>query len=356
MDKDSQEPKTIVEQTICPGFKTMTPPLSITLQQLIYFVTVARERNFTRAAALCHVAQPALSQQIAKLEHALGASVCVRSKRGVQLTAEGLDFLGYAERSLDLLSEGKRRISDMNQLRLGSVTVLCTPTIATYWLPKTIMQYRQLFPNVELRIVEQPGCAPQDLEERAVDFGIVQIEPKLSSRTCHPVHEEPLFVEEQVLVVPVTHPLVGNGRDAYAAIPFALLNGESFILPKPPCGVSGIAARAFAIAGIQPKIVLETNQVEAVCQMVSAGLGIGLIPRMAMAREYSKLRWRSITAPTLTRTIGIVWSRSRGLSAAAVALIGLLRDEAKTEGQVRMPSHGRPRLVENRIRGTSASS
>src|SRR5204863_8230268 len=108
MDKDRQEPKTTVEQTSGPAFKAMaTPPLSITLQQLIYFVTVARERNFTRAAALCHVAQPALSQQIAKLEQALGASVCVRSKRGVQLTAEGLDFLGYAERSLDLLSEGK---------------------------------------------------------------------------------------------------------------------------------------------------------------------------------------------------------------------------------------------------------
>lgn len=354
MDKDPQELKTSVEQPISPGFKPMTtPPLSITLQQLIYFVTVARERNFTRAAALCHVAQPALSQQIAKLEHALGASVCVRSKRGVQLTAEGLDFLGYAERSLDLLSEGKRRISDMNQLRLGSVTVLCTPTIATYWLPRTIMQYRQLFPNVELRIVEQPGCAPQDLEERAVDFGIVQIEPKLSSRACHPVHEEALFVEEQVLVVPVTHALAGNDRDP---IPFASLNGESFILPKPPCGVSGIAARAFAIAGIQPKVVLETNQVEAVCQMVSAGLGIGLIPRMAMAREYSKLQWRSITAPTLTRIIGMAWSRNRGLSAAAAALIELLRDEVKRERHVRMPSYGRPRLVENHVRGTLRSS
>jgi DNA-binding transcriptional LysR family regulator len=325
----------------------------MTLQQLIYFVTVARERNFTRAAALCHVAQPALSQQIAKLEHALGAPVFVRSKRGIQLTAEGLDFLSYAERCLDLVSEGKRRISDMNQLRLGSVTVLCTPTIATYWLPKSIMRYRQLYPNVELRIVEQPGCAPQDLGESTVDFGIVQIEPKLSSRVCQSVHEEALFVEEQVLVMPVAHPLAGEGRDIDPAIPLASLDGESFILPKAPCGVSGIAARAFVIAGIQPKAVLETNQVEAVCQMVSAGLGIGLIPRMAMANEYSGLHWRSVTAPTLTRTIGIAWCRDRGLSKAAAALVELLKDEGKNGGHVYVPSYSRPRLVANRMSARS---
>ena len=327
-----------------------TPSLSITLRQLIYFVTVARERNFTRAAALCRVAQPALSQQIAKLEHALGAPVCVRSKRGVQLTAQGLDFLEYAERSLNLLSEGKRRISDINQVRLGSVKMLCTPTIATYWLPKTILRYRQLFPDVELRIVEQPGCAPQDLEDSTIDFGIVQTEPKLSALPCQSLHEEALFVDEQVLVLPRTHDLVRE-RDADAPVPFSLLNGESFILPKPPCGVSGLAARAFAIAGIQPKVVLETNQVEAVCQMVSAGLGIGLIPRMAMARGYSNLQWRSLTAPMLTRTIGMVWSLERRLSPAAAAFVGLLRDEVKGKEHLQAPvPYGDPQLVES-LRG-----
>src|SRR5438876_10980678 len=130
------------------------------LQQLGYFVAVARTRNFTRAAESCFVAQPALSQQIRKLEEELGLPVFERRRRGVDLTVAGTAFHAYAEQVLQLVAEGKQRVSDLQNVRHGVTTLVCLPTVATYWLPPIISKYRQKYPEVEIHIHEHAGCSP----------------------------------------------------------------------------------------------------------------------------------------------------------------------------------------------------
>lgn len=296
------------------------------LQQLTYFVTVARERNFTRAANACFVAQPALSQQVRKLEEELGARLLERSRRGIELTAPGMEFLAYAERVLQLLSEGKQRIADMREFRFGVVSLMCTPTLATYWLPRVIQQFRALYPKVEIRIIEQSGCTPEDLYQTMADVGVVQVEDAGKRRTGRPIQVERLFRDELVLVCPANHSL--GATTGTTPVRLASLAEEAFVLAKAPCGMTRVVAKAFAEAGMQPRVTLETSQVEAICEMVAAGLGVGFMPRMAMHRDYPGVVWRPVARPTPSRTIGLATFADRTPSAVVAAFIDILRAAA----------------------------
>lgn len=298
------------------------------LQQLTYFVTVARERNFTRAASLCLVAQPALSQQIRKLEEELGAKLLERG-RGIELTAPGLEFLAYAERVLQLLSEGRQRIADMREFRFGVVSVMCTPTVATYWLPRVILRYRQLYPKVEIRIIEQSGCTAGDLCQTMADVGVVQAIDGEKRRSARPVLTERLFSDELVLVCRADHPLAQARNGAKATpVPLGSLADEAFILSKPPCGMTRVIMKAFADAGVQPRVTLETSQVEAIFEMVGAGLGVGFMPKMAMHRTYPGVIWRPLEKPAPSRVIALAHFADRELSTVAAAFVEVLREVA----------------------------
>ena len=299
------------------------------LQQLGYFVAVARSRNFTRAADSCFVAQPALSQQIRKLEEELGLPVFERRRRGVDLTVAGTAFLAYAEQVLKLVAEGKQCVSDLQNVRHGKVVVVCLPTVATYWLPQIISKYRRQYPDVEIKIHEHPGCTPQDFGNAIADIGIVQLSEESSGRGNAMVRVERLFMDELVLIFPAGHRFAESGTSADEAIALKEAAGEAFVLPKPTCGMSRIISQAFADAGFQPRVRLETSQVEAVCEMVSAGLGIGLMPEMAMYRDYPNLCWRRVKKPVPRRTIALAWFSDHSVAPATAAFIELVREAAR---------------------------
>lgn len=298
------------------------------LQQLGYFVAVARSRNFTRAAETCFVAQPALSQQIRKLEQELGLPVFERHRRGVGLTVAGAAFLAYAEQVLKLVDEGKQRVSDLGKVRHGTITVVCLPTIATYWLPQIISKYRRAYPEVEVQIQERVGCTPEDFCNAIADVGIVQLDEEPAARSSKLVQLERLFVDDLVLVVPKGHRLSTQASDA-DAVPLREVAAEAFVLPKAACGMGRVILRAFAEAGIQPRVRLETSQVEAVCEMVSAGLGVGLMPSLAMNRPYANISWRRVSKPVPKRTIALARPANHTLSPAVDAFLRITREAAR---------------------------
>lgn len=298
------------------------------LQQLGYFVAVARSKNFTRAAEACFVAQPALSQQIHKLEQELGLPVFERHRRGVGLTVAGAAFLAYAEQVLKLVDEGRQRVSDLKKVRHGSIAVVCLPTIATYWLPRIISKYRQSYPEVEVQIQERVGCTLDDFGNAIADIGIVQLNEEVGAPSSKAVQFERLFVDELVLVVPKGHALATRPSDA-GAVPLREVAGESFVLPNAACGMGRVIWRAFAEAGFQPRVRLETSQVEAVCEMVSAGLGVGIMPSLAMNRPYRNVSWRRVNKPVPKRTIALARPANHTLSPAVDAFLRIAREAAR---------------------------
>jgi LysR family hydrogen peroxide-inducible transcriptional activator len=139
------------------------------LHQLRYVVAVARTANFSRAAALCHVSQPSLSQQIKKLEDELGERLFDRMKRAVKLTSQGETFLHRALRILEEVDAAKREASDAQHLLRGALTIGVLPTIAPYLLPKVMAQFTNKFPGVEI-VVEEDTTAR--LLKLALDYEI----------------------------------------------------------------------------------------------------------------------------------------------------------------------------------------
>ncbi len=315
------------------------------LQQLGYFVAVARRRSFTRAAEACFVAQPALSQQIRKLEEELGLPVFERRRRGVDLTLAGTAFLEYAEQVLKLVEESKQRISDLQSVRQGSISVMCLPTVATYWLPAVITQYRAQYPDIDVHIHEHAGCTPDDFARTMCDLGIVQL-GESHDRGAPDALTERLFVDEQLLVVPAGHRLAGGAGLNAPAVALRETAGEAFILPKPICGMGRTISQAFSDAGFAPRVRLETSQVEAVREMVSAGLGVGFMPAMAMGRKDPAVRWRHLKNPVPRRTIALARNATRSLSPAAAAFVVSVRKAASAHSPMRARgSRARLRVV-----------
>ena len=128
------------------------------MHQIRYVVAVARSGNFSRAAELCHVSQPSLSQQILKLEEELGERLFERTKREARPTPHGEIFLRRALRILEEVDAARREADDAKQLLTGSVTIGVIPTVAPYILPKAIASFMKLFPGVEVVVQEEPSA------------------------------------------------------------------------------------------------------------------------------------------------------------------------------------------------------
>lgn len=305
------------------------------LQQLTYFVAVARSRSFTRAAESCFVAQPALSQQVRKLEEELGLPVFERRRTGVSLTVAGTAFLAYAEEALRLVQEGKQRVGDLKDVRKGVVTITCLPSVATYWLPRVVARFRTEFPDVEISIQERAGCTPEEFQDDDLsDLGILQLSEE-SQPVAEALRVERLFTDEQVLILPADHRLASHQGYRSSGVPLRELADEPFVLPGAGCGMTRTIARAFAEARIQPRVRLQTSQIEAIYEMVAAGLGVGMMPMMALHRSYPEVVWRQIAHPSPHRTIVLVTNNAAALTPAAASFAACLRSLAHVTAQIR---------------------
>jgi LysR family hydrogen peroxide-inducible transcriptional activator len=283
------------------------------LHQLRYVAAVARTANFSRAAEQCHVAQPSLSQQIHKLEEELGELLFVRMKRAVTLTPAGETFLRRAQTILSEVEAAKREAGEAGQLLRGTLTIGVLPTIAPYLLPDAIFSFSSKFPGVELIVQE-------DTTERllrqtlagGVDLAIVSLplaESRLEVRT--------LFEEELLLALPLEHPLTRQ-----RSIRPADLDGQRLIvLQEGHClgdQVLHFCDRNHAC----PCISFRSAQLETVLALVRAGMGISLVPAMAIRKPRPDAPvFRSLTAPRPQRTMVAVWPKCRPLGRAAAEFL-----------------------------------
>lgn len=277
---------------------------SVTLKQLRYFEALARTGQFGRAAEDCAITQPALSMQIKELETQIGAPLVERSARQVRLTALGQQFAARAReiiRSVDELGTLARAESDdlSGPLRIGVI-----PTVAPYLLPRLIQTLTSQYPAVDAQPRETvTKRLIEDLLELRLDIAIVALpvsEPTL--------HEEPLFDEEFVLVRPAV--------DADRPVPNAenLQQMRLLLLEEGHCFRD--QALSFCKLAKAPRGLMEGSSLATLVQMVGAGIGVTLIPEMAVDIETrnTQVAVARLGAPRPTRTIGMVWRKSNPLA------------------------------------------
>ncbi len=278
---------------------------NLTLKQLRYFEALARQRHFGRAAETCAISQPALSMQIRELEATLGAPLFERGAREVRLTALGQDFAVRSReilRAVDELAELARAARERlaGRLRLGVI-----PTVAPYLLPAIASGLTLHFPGLELQLRET--VTPRLLRELAdgrLDTAVVALpvsEPALT--------EVALFTEEFVLVRPEA--------DAGKPVPdrAQLREMRLLLLEEGHC----FRDQALSFCDIQsarPRELMDGSSLATLVQMVGAGIGVTLIPEMAVPVETrsAKVTVARFAPPQPQRTIGMVWRRTSPLA------------------------------------------
>jgi len=278
--------------------------INLTLRQLRYFDALARHGHFGRAAEACSITQPALSMQIKEMEEALGGQLLERSARQVTLTRFGEELAQRIRdilRSIDELGDFARASRDQlaGRLRIGMI-----PTVAPYLLPKVIGNLKRMHPELDVHIREAlTAKLIQELAEGRLDAAIVALPVSEPSLT-----EVALFTENFVLV----RPAEDEGKPAPDRE--ALRQMRLLLLEEGHCFRD--QALSFCKMRSPPLEMLDANSLSTLVQMVSAGVGVTLIPEMAMTVEtrsasVSIARFKN---PQPSRTIGMVWRKTSPLA------------------------------------------
>jgi LysR family hydrogen peroxide-inducible transcriptional activator len=279
--------------------------ISVTMRQLRYFDALARHGHFGRAAEACAISQPALSMQIKEMEEALGGVLLERSARQVSLTRFGEELAQRVRdilRSVDELGDFARASRDRlaGRLRIGMI-----PTIAPYLLPKIIGNLTRMHPELDIQVRETltPRLI-QELAEGRLDTAILALPISESSLT-----EVALFSENFLLVRP--------RRDEETPVPSPEMLREMRLLLLEEGHCFRDQALSFCkTQSSRPREMLDANSLSTLVQMVGAGIGVTLIPEMAVPVEtrsapVSVARFKN---PQPSRTIGMVWRKTSPLA------------------------------------------
>lgn len=289
------------------------------LRQLEAFVTVARRASFTRAAEELHLTQPAVTRQIAALESELGALLFDRLGKSIQLTGAGETLLGYAEHILRLTDEAQDALEELAAGRAGRISIGAASTLATYVLPPLLTQFRQEHPGIELSLRTGLSARVRELVlSGVVDIGLVTTEGEPAQQDGVLLSES-LGVYETVLAVPPSHALATQPTATVTE-----LSGEPLLAMTTGTNLRTYAEHILADAGVAASVTMELDSVEAIKRMVEAGLGVSLLPRVAIASEVAVGRLVALTLtgiPLPERHIVVLRRRDKHISAPLHAFI-----------------------------------
>lgn len=290
--------------------------IPVELRQLEYFQMAARLKNLTRAAERLHVSQPNITVAIKKLESSLGIQLFERSQKQLSLTPEGSVFLSRVDVALRNVQDALIEIDDYKQLQKGTIRIGIPPMIGSFLFPRIYCDFRRQHPNLAINLFEEGSKkAREKLEEDEIDFGIVIISdpsPKLSvlsMATC-----------QLVVGVPVDHPLAK--KSSITLEDFA--DAESIFMKEGSFLRSQILEKCQS-QGLEPNIIIESNQIETIKGLVSSGAGITCLLDFVLENTPG-IKVIPFKEP-LFYDLGLAWKKERYVSHAAQAFIDFCRDQ-----------------------------
>jgi LysR family transcriptional regulator, carnitine catabolism transcriptional activator len=281
--------------------------MNVSTRQLRAFMALAEQRNFTRAAGLSHLSQPAFSALIRQLEESLGLRLFDRSTRAVELTVEGREFELSARRVLDEFDNALAGVRDRAERRRGRVSIALLPSLAAGWLPQVLAGFREAHPGIEFQVADVLSDPCIELVRNGhADFALAATRAETPE-----LRAEPFCSDDFHLVCPSGHPLAQQAevrpRDV-AAWPFIHLSRTSSV-------------RQYLDAATHPQTMntlMEVDQLATVTGMVRAGLGVSVVPWLTLFHfQQPGLVTRKLSWPGLKRQLYLVRRRDRSLSIAA---------------------------------------
>jgi len=287
------------------------------LTHLRSFYVIARERSVTRAATHLGLTQPALSIQMKTLEAALGTALFARHRKQMQLTQAGEIFYRHVQSVLTTLEDAKTEVAELHQLLRGRLAMATSDTNSAYVLPEVLRQFCACYPHVRIDIRNKMSSQVLQLVlDHEVDFGIATL--PMAHRQ---VMTETLFHREEVVICPVGHPLSGVSVVSLAQVsPYALL------ALSPGSTSRQLLDLAFQHVGVPMQVAMNLGSMEVIKRFVEIGLGVAVVPRVAVATEVQQGRLAALPVAELpAREIGLVERKDTHRSPPAVAFVHLLR-------------------------------
>ncbi|HTS95867.1 MAG TPA: LysR family transcriptional regulator [Streptosporangiaceae bacterium] len=280
------------------------------LRQLVYFEAVVRCGGFSRAAEQLHVAQPAVSAQIRRLEAELGAPLLERTTRRVALTHAGELFLGRARAVLGQLDGARADLAELAAVRRGRVRIGATLVLGSLDLPGSLAQFRRRYPGVTLAL--RAGLIAEltrQLSAGELDIVLGPLHPELLDG-CH---ARALVEERYVLVTPP------GPRAGPTAVALGDFRDETFVCLPEGSGLYAILTGVAAAAGFTPRIQLETHSPASIRELVAAGLGVALLAESAARAIGPAVQVRQLQPAPRRLPIGMITPAGRPLSPATRA-------------------------------------
>ena len=288
------------------------------IKQVKAFLSVAESLSFAQAANQLHLSQPALSLAIKGLEEALGGKLLTRTTRTIALTPEGDALVPIAKRLLAQWQDAEDEMKQRFALQLGKISIAAMPSFAGSLLPKAIQQYHQRFPNIQVAIDDVlSDIVVERVANNSVELGV----------TFEPQHSEgltfyPLYNDEFIAILPKQHPLASQQE-----VTWTTLLQHNFITLQRPSSVRKMIENTLKDANIDLTVAFDAHQLTTVIRMVSEGMGVAVVPATCrqQIREQNVVE-RTITSPSIERTVGGICKPRSMLSIAAAAMLDTLMD------------------------------
>jgi LysR family transcriptional regulator, transcription activator of glutamate synthase operon len=295
------------------------------LRQLRYVVALAEERSFTRAASKVLVAQPALSQQIAKLEAELGVSLADRTTRRVGMTEAGDRLVDHARRILRQVDVAAEDLAAMAGVRAGRLTIGASRTVGSFDLSSLIAEFHGRYPEIDLAVREDLSASlAAELQADDIDLAFITrpAGPDDEGLALRVVSKEPL-----VAILAPGHPLARRRR-----LRVPLLEGERIVTFREGATIRKRLEDAAARAGYVPHVAFETNEVGRMRALAAAGLAIAVLPRSDAELPGAPITAVPFQEPEFEHTVYIASRAGRHHSPAARAFMELVLSEHSPAG------------------------
>jgi LysR family transcriptional regulator, transcription activator of glutamate synthase operon len=301
------------------------------LRQLRYLVALAEEQNFTRAAEREHIAQPALSQQIRRLEEEVGLELVDRSTRRATMTDAGLLLVARARRALAEVVAAEAELESVRGVQRGRVTLGVMHTMGPVDVSLALAVFHDRHPEVELTVREYSSEELADLlRVDELDLAFLSVTDRIERRG---LGLQQLISEELVVVLPR-----GHGLAEHAELHMNELAHEQFISFREGSRLRELLMTAGERAGFTPQVMLESNESRRIRRLVERGMGVAILPRSDAEDPGADVAVvLPLTEPSLTRDITLAWRANRRQPPAVAEFLELAQELFATDSETSRP-------------------
>ena len=291
--------------------------MNYSLRQLRVFVTVAQARSFSRAGEIIGLSQSAVSHSVKELETQTGVKLLDRTTREVVLTEAGQQLAMRLERLLDELNSTLRDVGRLGQQLSGTVRVAASQTISAHLIPQCIAESNHRYPDIDFVLHDRPQqWVLESIRQGDVDFGIVIDPGAVSDLECEVVLSEPFL-------------LLCRDDDPLASLPQVAWQGANLVLQDYASGSRPLIDAALTAQGVKATIVQEIGHPATLFPMVEAGIGISVLPALALPLPQGSRLTVKRFVPCVERQLMLVRRKNRSLSGAAHACWDVVRMQAE---------------------------